>query len=65
MLGEDEIRDGQLAVKFLRSGDQQLNMGRDEAGDWIRKYIDSRSLSDITLSTAEKPSSARFPALLR
>ena len=48
VLGEDEIRNGQLAVKFLRSGDQQLNMGRDEAGDWIRKYIDSRSLSDIT-----------------
>ena len=48
VLGEDEIRDGRLAVKFLRSGDQQLNMGRDEAGDWIRKYIDSRSLSDIT-----------------
>ena len=41
VLGEDEIRNGQLAVKFLRSGDQQLNMGRDEAGDWIRKYIDS------------------------
>ena len=48
VLGEDEIRNGQVAVKFLRSGDQQLNMGRDEAGDWIRKYIDSRSLSDIT-----------------
>lgn len=41
VLGEDEIRDGQLTLKFLRSGDQQLNIGRAEAGDWIRKYIDS------------------------
>jgi histidyl-tRNA synthetase len=41
VLGEDEIRDGQLAVKFLRSGDEQLNLAREEAGDWIRKYIDS------------------------
>ncbi len=48
VLGEDEIRNGQVAVKFLRSDDQQLNMGREEAGDWIRKYIDSGSLSDIT-----------------
>jgi len=41
VLGEDEIRSGQVAVKFLRSGDQQLNMGREKAGDWIRSYIDS------------------------
>ena len=41
VLGEDEIHNGQVAVKFLRSGDQQLNIGRDRAGDWIRKYIDS------------------------
>jgi len=41
VLGENEIRDGQLAVKFLRSGDEQLNLAREEAGDWIRKYIDS------------------------
>jgi histidyl-tRNA synthetase len=41
VLGEDEIRNGQVAVKFLRSGDQQLNMGREVAGDWIRSYIDS------------------------
>jgi histidyl-tRNA synthetase len=41
VLGENEIRDGQLAVKFLRSGDEQLNLAREETGDWIRKYIDS------------------------
>ncbi len=41
VLGEDEIRNGQVAVKFLRSDDQQLNMGREKAGDWIRSYIDS------------------------
>ena len=39
--GEDEIRDGKVAVKFLRSGEQQLTLGRDAAGDWIRDYIDS------------------------
>ena len=41
VLGEDEIRNGQVALKFLRSGDQQLSMGREKAGDWIRSYIDS------------------------
>jgi histidyl-tRNA synthetase len=41
VLGEDEIRNGQVAVKFLRSDDQQLNMGREKAGDWIRSYIES------------------------
>jgi histidyl-tRNA synthetase len=41
VLGEDEIRNGEVAIKFLRSGDEQLNLGRDDVGDWIRKYIDS------------------------
>ena len=41
VLGEEEIRNGQLAVKFLRSGDKQLSLARDEAGDWVRKYIES------------------------
>jgi histidyl-tRNA synthetase len=41
ILGVDEIRDGKVAVKFLRSGKEQLTLGRDEAGDWIRDYIDS------------------------
>lgn len=39
VLGEDEIRNGQLTVKFLRSGDEQLTLDINDAGDWIRKYI--------------------------
>jgi len=41
VLGEDEIRNGQVAVKFLRSGEKQLILDRNDAGDWIRSYIDS------------------------
>jgi len=41
VLGEDEIRDGRVAVKFLRSGDEQLSLDRDKTLDWIRHYIDS------------------------
>jgi len=41
VLGEDEIRNGQITVKFLRSGEDQLTIGQNEAGDWIRNYIDS------------------------
>lgn len=41
VLGEDEIRNDQVAVKFLRSSETQLNLARDETGDWIRNYIDS------------------------
>jgi len=41
VLGEDEIRNGQVAVKFLRSGEEQLKLGREEVQDWIRRYIDS------------------------
>ncbi len=41
VLGEDEIRNGQVAVKFLRSDDEQLKLDINDAGDWIRKYIDS------------------------
>ncbi len=41
VLGEDEIRSAQVAVKFLRSGDEQLNLSREEAKGWIREYIDS------------------------
>jgi histidyl-tRNA synthetase len=41
VLGEDEIRKGQVAVKFLRSREDQLTIGQSEAGDWIRNYIDS------------------------
>jgi histidyl-tRNA synthetase len=41
VLGENEIRNDQVAVKFLRSDEEQLNLGQDKARDWIRKYIDS------------------------
>ncbi len=41
VLGEDEIRNGQVAVKFLRSGEEQLKLGREEVQDWILRYIDS------------------------
>jgi histidyl-tRNA synthetase len=41
VLGEDEIRDGKVTIKFLRSGDEQITLGRVEVGDWIREYIDS------------------------
>jgi len=41
VLGEDEIRNGQVAVKFLRSGKEQLKLNREEVQDWIRSYIDS------------------------
>jgi len=41
VLGEDEIRDGKVAIKFLRSKDKQLILDRNRVGDWIRDYIDS------------------------
>jgi histidyl-tRNA synthetase len=41
VLGEDEIRDHRVTVKFLRSGDEQISLDRDETMDWIRNYIDS------------------------
>jgi histidyl-tRNA synthetase len=41
VLGEDEIRNGQVTIKFLRSGDQQVLLEREAVGNWIRRYIDS------------------------
>jgi len=41
VLGEDEIKNGQVTVKFLRSDEVQLTLGRNEILDWIRNYIDS------------------------
>jgi len=43
VLGEDEIRDGQVTIKFLRSGDEQFILDRSEAGDWIHNYLDNLS----------------------
>ncbi|MCW8925917.1 MAG: histidine--tRNA ligase [Xanthomonadales bacterium] len=39
VLGEEEIQNGQVAVKFLRRKEQQLTLERDETGDWIRDNI--------------------------
>ena len=39
VLGEDEILGGQVAIKFLRSDEEQLKLGRDEIANWIRRYI--------------------------
>jgi histidyl-tRNA synthetase len=41
VLGEQEIQEGKVAVKYLRSGEQQLILDRIEVEDWIRSYIDS------------------------
>lgn len=41
VLGEDEIRNGQVAVKFLRSQDQQLLLSQETLGEWIQTYIDT------------------------
>ncbi len=41
VLGEDEIRNDQVTVKFLRSDAAQLTLDRDGVLDWIRNCIDS------------------------
>lgn len=41
VLGEDEISSGQVAVKFLRTGAEQLQLGRSEVAGWLRTYISS------------------------
>lgn len=41
VLGEDEIRDGRVTVKFLRSDAAQLILDRDKVGDWISSYIEA------------------------
>ncbi len=39
VLGEDEIINDNVTVKFLRSGEDQLTLGRNEVRSWIRRYI--------------------------
>jgi histidyl-tRNA synthetase len=39
VLGEEEILKGRVTVKFLRGGDEQLSLAREEAESWIRGYI--------------------------
>ena len=41
VVGEDEIRTGQVTVKFLRSRDQQLLLSQETLGEWIQTYIDT------------------------
>jgi len=41
VLGEDEIVNQQVTVKFLRSGEEQLRLGRDEAVNWVRSYVEA------------------------
>lgn len=39
VLGQDEILNDRVTVKFLRNGEQQLTLGRNEVGNWIQGYI--------------------------
>ena len=41
VLGEDEILNNLVTVKFLRSGEEQLKLGREEVADWIHSYIEA------------------------
>ena len=41
VLGEDEVNDRKVTVKFLRSGEEQLSLDREEAVNWIRSYIEA------------------------
>ena len=41
VLGEDEILNQQVTIKFLRSTDKQITLGLDEVGNWIQSYIES------------------------
>jgi histidyl-tRNA synthetase len=39
VLGQDEILNDQVTVKFLRNDDNQLTLARNEVGKWIQGYI--------------------------
>ena len=41
VLGEDEIRNGQVTIKFLRSNEEQIKMGLDKAVEWIRSFVEA------------------------
>ena len=41
VLGEDEILNGQVTVKFLRSNKEQIKMGLDKAVEWIRSFVEA------------------------
>lgn len=42
VLGEEEMQTGRLAIKFLRSSNEQLSLELKNVTDWIREYIESR-----------------------
>ncbi len=42
VLGEEELQTGRLAIKFLRSGEDQLSLERQEVTNWIRSHIESK-----------------------
>ena len=41
ILGEEEVLNGRVAVKFLRSGEQQLSLDRNEVESWLQAYIEA------------------------
>ena len=41
VLGEDEVLNNLVTVKFLRSGEEQLQLGREEVVNWISNYIEA------------------------
>jgi histidyl-tRNA synthetase len=41
VLGEDEILNGRVTVKFLRSGEEQLTLDRSAVSAWVRNYIEA------------------------
>lgn len=41
VLGEDEIRNEQVTIKFLRSDENQVLLDREAVGGWIQSYIDT------------------------
>ena len=42
VLGEEEIQADKLAIKFLRSGDEQLSLARQDVTNWLRNYLETR-----------------------
>ena len=41
VLGEDEILNERVTIKFLRSGEEQISLDRTEVGNWICSYIEA------------------------
>jgi len=41
VLGEEEVLEQKVTIKFLRSSEEQLKLGRDEIVNWLRSYIEA------------------------